>query len=240
VAQAVLVGHALTFRFLRRWVHQPVWHVSLAGCWTSSSSPTSFAVRSRFVITARGFGLGRVGGEPGCLDGSRCWVSRQVASEEGQLSTGGIGHRSMIGHEYPCVPKAADDSPGAFEGPGSGGNSGAEATTTDLTEPKPTEARASNGFAGGNSQRLVHPVCAEGGGRFAGCVRGARFWGQLRGGSHDDGPDGAETDRSAHIEWVRGGQLPRTCSNPLVFEKRSSDTRCPRAVRRGQPQRIVQ
>jgi hypothetical protein len=55
----------------------------------------------------------------------------------------------------PCVPKAADDSPGAFEGPGSGGNSGAEATTTDLTEPKPTEARTSNGFAGGNSRGHV-------------------------------------------------------------------------------------
>jgi len=63
------------------------------------------------------------------------------------------------------------------------------------------------------------PVCAEGGGRFAGCVRGARFWGQLRGGSHDDGPDGAETDGSARIEWVRGGQLP-TARSPRVCRRR--------------------
>jgi len=47
------------FRFPCRWVRQPVRRVSLAGCWTSSSSLTSFAVRSRFVTTARGFGLGR-------------------------------------------------------------------------------------------------------------------------------------------------------------------------------------
>jgi len=175
-----------------------------------------------------------VGGEPGCLDGSRCRVSRQVVSEEGQLSTASMWHRSTIGHEYPssfeggnsrdatqpCVPKAADFSPGTFERPGSGGNPGAEVAKTFLTEQKPTEARAPNGFAGGNSQRLVHPVCAEGGGRFAGCVRGAMFWGQLRSGSHEGGPDGAETDGSAHTDWVRGGQLPRARSNPLVFERR--------------------
>jgi hypothetical protein len=67
----------------------------------------------------------------------------------------GMWHRSTMGREYPCVPKAAEESPGAFEGPCSGGNSGAEAARMDLTEPKPTEARASNGFAGGNSRGHV-------------------------------------------------------------------------------------
>jgi hypothetical protein len=107
-------------------------------------------------------------------------------------------------------------------------------------EPKPMEARTPNGFAGGNSQRLVHPVCAEGGRRFVGCARGAMFWRQLRGGSHEGGSDGSETGGSAYTEWVRGRQLPKARSprmgsreatpkslfNPLVFEKRSLTPVC--------------
>jgi hypothetical protein len=252
-----------------------------------------------------------VGGEPGCLNGFSCWVSRRMVSEEGQLSTGGMWHRSTIGHEYRmgsrgatpkrsftcvcaeggrrfvgcargamfwrqlrggrheggsdgtesdgsahtewvrggqlpkarslvCVPKAADVLSGALEGPCSGGNSGADVTKADRMEPKPMEARTPNGFAGGNSQRLVHPVCAEGGRRFVGCARGAMFWRQLRGGSHEGGSDGSETGGSAYTEWVRGRQLPKARSprmgsreatpkslfNPLVFEKRSLTPVC--------------
>jgi hypothetical protein len=118
-----------------------------------------------------------VGGEPGCLNGFSCWVSRRMVSEEGQLSTGGMWHRSTIGHEYRM------------------------------------------GSRGATPKRSFTCVCAEGGRRFVGCARGAMFWRQLRGGRHEGGSDGTETDGSAHTEWVRGGQLPKARS-PRVCRRR--------------------
>lgn len=47
-------------------------------------------------------------------------------------------------------------------------------------------------------------MCAKGGGRFAGRVHAAMFWGQPRGGSHEDGSDGKEPVGGMHTEWVDG------------------------------------
>jgi len=59
-------------------------------------------------------------------------------------------------------------------------------------------------------------VCAKGGGRFAGRVHAAMFWGQPRGGSHEDGSDGKETVGGTRTEWVDERQLSDACSPEWV------------------------